>query len=289
MNNTIGETLKSIRKEAGLSQAEMCEGVISISAYSKIERGIHKIDIDTLYELLGRNSSIIDVKIFLYELLLNSNGEEGQLYLAANLAYLSNDIAALNKLKDEIEANFTDKQLLNTVNLALLSLEQVDLEQVSDDMKAYINKQIVTLRSVEVWNLSTLNQLKMLLPFLKVDESSFHLTKIWKNYQKTQKRSLTFLEVYVESLLIYCEILLKRHAPKSYFVMPLKLVDEIIMATDLGSLFGYGIKAKKISALINQDGETYTKISQAEKLIGLISADESDRIEDTPYFGYIKE
>lgn len=289
MNKTIGEILKEIRKEAGLSQAEMCEGVLSVSAYSKIERGIHQIDIDTLYEILGRNSSIIDVKTFLYELLFNSNGEEGQIYLEINLAFISKDLKVLNKLKDEIESNFSNKQLLNTVNLAILSLQQVDLDEVSNDMKAYINKQIMTMRSIEVWNLSSLNQLRMLLPFLKIDESNFYLMKIWKNYQKAQRRSLTFLEVYVESLLIYCEILLKRHSPKHYFEQPLKLVDEIIMEEDLGSLFGFGIKAKKIHALINQDSETYKKISQAEKLIGLIPASESDEIEDNPYFGYVKE
>ena len=288
MNKTIGEILKSIRKEAGLSQSEMCEGVLSVSAYSKIERGIHQIDIDTLYEILGRNSSIIDVKTFLYELLFNSNGEEGQLYLEINLAYLSKDIEALDKLKNEIEANFSDEQLLNTVNLALLSLQQVDLGQVSSTMRSYINKQIIALCSIEEWNLSTLNQLKMLLPFLETDESNFYLMKIWKNYQKGQKRSLTFLEVYVDAVLIYCEILLKQHAPKQSFTQPLKLVDDIILETDVGSLMGFGIKAKKISALINQDGQTYKKISQAEKLIGLIPANESEKIEDNPYFGYIK-
>lgn len=289
MNKTIGEILKSIRKEAGLSQSEMCEGVLSVSAYSKIERGVHKIDIDTLYEILGRNSSIIDVKTFLYELLYNSNGEEGQLYLGINLAYLSKDLEALNQLKDQIENNFSDEQLLSTVNLALLSLKQVDLDEVSDDLSSYIDKQIMTLRSIEVWNLSSLNQLKMLLPFLKIDESDFYLKKIWKNYQKGQKRSLTFLEVYVDALLIYCELLLKHHSSKHYFDQPLKLVDDIIMETDFGSLLGYGIKAKKISVLINQYGKTYQKISQVEKIIGLIPQNESDQIEDNPYFGNIKE
>ncbi|MGQ5709763.1 helix-turn-helix domain-containing protein [Lactobacillus sp. PSON] len=289
MNKTIGEILKSIRKEAGLSQAEMCEGVLSISAYSKAERDIHQIDIDTLYEILGRNSSIIDVKTFLYELLYNTNGEEGQLHLKINLAYLSKDLEALNELKNEIENNFSDEQLLNAVNLASFSLQQVDIDNVGNDMRSYINKQIMTLRSIEMWNLSSLNQLKMLLPFLNIDESNFYLMKVWKNYQKAQKRSLTFLEVYVEALIIYCEILLKHHSPKAYFEQPLKLIDDIIMKTDIGSLFGFGIKAKKINALINQDSETYKKISQVEKLIGLIPADESEKIEDNPYFGYIKE
>ncbi|MBD5429651.1 helix-turn-helix transcriptional regulator [Lactobacillus sp.] len=288
MNKTIGEILKGIRKEAGLSQSEMCEGVLSVSAYSKIERGIHKIDIDTLYEILGRNSSIIDVKTFLYELLFNSNGEEGQLYLEINLAFLSKNLKALKELTNEIKNNFTNKQLLNTANLALLSLQQVDIDKVSNNMKSYINKQIMTLRSIEVWNLSSLNQLRMLLPFLESNESNFYLVKIWKNYQKGQKRSLTFLEVYVEALLVYCEILLKRHSSKDSFAQPLKLIDDILMEADFGSLFGFGIKAKKINALINQDSQTYEKISQAEKLIGLILANESDKIEDNPYFGYIK-
>lgn len=49
---TIGELLKSARLNAGWTQKEMAAGVVSESFYSKVERGIHNIDADTLVKLL---------------------------------------------------------------------------------------------------------------------------------------------------------------------------------------------------------------------------------------------
>ncbi|WP_258381909.1 helix-turn-helix domain-containing protein [Lactobacillus helveticus] len=40
---------------AGLTQTEMAAGAISESFYSKVERGVHNIDADTLVEVLKAN------------------------------------------------------------------------------------------------------------------------------------------------------------------------------------------------------------------------------------------
>ncbi len=51
----IGDILKAYRVRAGLTQEQMTGGVVSESFYSKVERGIHKIDVDTLVEMLQAN------------------------------------------------------------------------------------------------------------------------------------------------------------------------------------------------------------------------------------------
>ena len=48
----IGKSLRETRLAAGLTQTEMAAGVASESFYSKVERGIHNIDADTLVKLL---------------------------------------------------------------------------------------------------------------------------------------------------------------------------------------------------------------------------------------------
>ena len=48
----IGKSLRETRLAAGLTQTEMAAGVVSESFYSKVERGIHNIDADTLVKLL---------------------------------------------------------------------------------------------------------------------------------------------------------------------------------------------------------------------------------------------
>ena len=51
----IGKLLRETRLAAVLTQTEMAEGAISESFYSKVERGVHNIDADTLVEVLKVN------------------------------------------------------------------------------------------------------------------------------------------------------------------------------------------------------------------------------------------
>ena len=50
---TVGEALKQIRLQAGLTQTQMTAGVVSESFYSKVERGVHAIDVQTLINILS--------------------------------------------------------------------------------------------------------------------------------------------------------------------------------------------------------------------------------------------
>lgn len=49
---TIGEALKALRLKNGLTQTEMAAGLTTESFYSKVERGVHKIDADLLIKIL---------------------------------------------------------------------------------------------------------------------------------------------------------------------------------------------------------------------------------------------
>lgn len=49
---TIGEALKELRLKNGLTQTEMAAGLTTESFYSKVERGIHKIDAELLIKIL---------------------------------------------------------------------------------------------------------------------------------------------------------------------------------------------------------------------------------------------
>lgn len=49
---TIGEALKALRLKNGLTQTEMAAGLTTESFYSKVERGVHKIDAELLIKIL---------------------------------------------------------------------------------------------------------------------------------------------------------------------------------------------------------------------------------------------
>lgn len=52
---TIGSQLKKTRILLGLTGEQMCKGVLTESAYSRVERGQSEIDIDKLIELLNNH------------------------------------------------------------------------------------------------------------------------------------------------------------------------------------------------------------------------------------------
>lgn len=64
---TIGEALKSVRLEHGLTQKEMVAGFTTESFYSKVEHNIHKIDAEVLLNILVANH--IDLEDFFDKIL----------------------------------------------------------------------------------------------------------------------------------------------------------------------------------------------------------------------------
>ncbi|MCO6530973.1 helix-turn-helix transcriptional regulator [Lactobacillus sp.] len=52
----IGSKLKQLRHDLGLTQTEMAAGVISVSFYSKVERGYHDIGAEELIEILQKHN-----------------------------------------------------------------------------------------------------------------------------------------------------------------------------------------------------------------------------------------
>ena len=48
----IGSKLKRLRHELGLTQTEMAAGVLSVSFYSKVERGYQVIGAEEIIEIL---------------------------------------------------------------------------------------------------------------------------------------------------------------------------------------------------------------------------------------------
>ncbi|MBH9989268.1 MULTISPECIES: helix-turn-helix domain-containing protein [unclassified Lactobacillus] len=61
--NYIGNKLKALRQELGLTQTEMAAGVISVSFYSKVERGLNDIGVNDFLEIL-KNHDVTPVDFF---------------------------------------------------------------------------------------------------------------------------------------------------------------------------------------------------------------------------------
>lgn len=100
---TIGEALKQIRLQAGLTQTQMAADIITESFYSKVERGVHSIDADTLINLLTAHH--LDV-IHFFTLIANQKSvAQPHFDLVNKITFAQNrkDIRALDKIASEIQ------------------------------------------------------------------------------------------------------------------------------------------------------------------------------------------
>lgn len=72
--NYIGDKLKNLRQQLGLTQTEMAAGVISVSFYSKVERGLNDIGVNDFLEIL--KSHDVTPKEFFGDITSEENNEK---------------------------------------------------------------------------------------------------------------------------------------------------------------------------------------------------------------------
>ena len=53
---TIGEQLKKTRTLLGLTQTQMCSGIVTESFYSRVERGLSEINATDLFRILNEHN-----------------------------------------------------------------------------------------------------------------------------------------------------------------------------------------------------------------------------------------
>lgn len=91
--NYIGKKLKSLRQELGLTQTEMAAGVISVSFYSKVERGLNDIGVNDFLDILQEHN--ISPQKFFEDFKTNKDSRKQVLVLMnrfINAAYGDNDL-----------------------------------------------------------------------------------------------------------------------------------------------------------------------------------------------------
>ena len=72
--NYIGDKLKNLRQQLGLTQTEMAAGVISVSFYSKVERGLNDIGVNDFLEILKSHN--VTPKEFFEDIIIKDNDEK---------------------------------------------------------------------------------------------------------------------------------------------------------------------------------------------------------------------
>lgn len=148
---TIGEILKKYRLNMGFTLNEMAAGVVSTSYYSKVEKNLHRISAEDLFDILQAHS--ISLGTFLNQ--LNQNKNHSKKYTQQIIDfYYEGDIAGIKKLLADYnsEDNEEEQYIIALGESCLYDLDESFI--ISDTSKEMIKEKIFSLPN---WNLFKLS------------------------------------------------------------------------------------------------------------------------------------
>ncbi|AWM74171.1 hypothetical protein DKL56_06510 [Lactobacillus apis] len=208
--NRIGSKLKKLRHDLGLTQKEMAADVISVSFYSKVERGFHDIGAEELIQILEKHG--VSFQEFFAEPKKND-------FNTKKLNALVNDLVKAANEDNDVEITNITNQLMQiepqtSVTESLILQAKVissthskdSLKKLSSTEKKKI-KQLVFQKDIDENGYLRIVLISNVMEIYSIDELTFLIKSIIRRYQdvtKLEKEVLLALSVLMVNYIDFC-------------------------------------------------------------------------------------
>lgn len=208
--NRIGSKLKKLRHDLGLTQKEMAADVISVSFYSKVERGFHDIGAEELIQILEKHG--VSFQEFFSET-ENGNSNDNK------INYLRNQLVkAANEDNDVEIVNITDQLMqiepqTSLTESLILQAKVISNTHNDDSLKKLTRaekkeiKQILFQKDIDDNGYLRVVLLSNIMELYTIDEATFLVKSIIRRYQNVsniEKKVLVALSVLVINYIDLC-------------------------------------------------------------------------------------
>lgn len=208
--NRIGSKLKKLRHDLGLTQKEMAADVISVSFYSKVERGFHDIGAEELIQILEKHG--VSFQEFFSET-ENGNSNDNK------INYLRNQLVkAANEDNDVEIVNITDQLMqiepqTSLTESLILQAKVISNTHNDDSLKKLTRaekkeiKQILFQKDIDDNGYLRIVLLSNIMELYTIDEATFLVKSIIRRYQNVsniEKKVLVALGVLVINYIDLC-------------------------------------------------------------------------------------
>lgn len=206
----IGRKLKQLRYDLGLTQTEMAAGVISVSFYSKVERGLHDIGSEELIEILQKHN--ISFQEF-FSSVSKEDADKKKLNTLVNrfirAANEDNDneiVDLINEFENiKPKTPFIKSQILLAKMIANTH-DKNSLARLSEDEKKNIKK-IIFQEDTDENEYLRIAIIANTIRVYSLDEASFLVTSIMRRYydeDKTDRKILFALSALMTNYVNWC-------------------------------------------------------------------------------------
>lgn len=183
---TIGEQLKKTRMLLGLTQMKMCEGVVTESFYSRVERGLSEINATDLLKILNKHHvSFYDF----FEAFDGVQPADQIIHQRIISAFNNHDVSDLKKLDKSKKIVSHKIKLEIKLIIAILT---GSLNKISADLKVEMKHNILQIGN---WNEKSLWELAIAMPLYDFDE-----IKLLTNSAFTSAQQINVTDEYLMAL-----------------------------------------------------------------------------------------
>ncbi len=260
---TIGEALKQTRLRAGLTQKEMAAGIITPSAYSKIERGVHSVDAEVLISILSEHH--FDVTGFFAQFNFQTSKEEPNFELLNQISFAQNkkDLEALDKISAQVKKYgkipFNIEFRLQDAYAWVLHSNKM----VTPEMK----KKIKSLILNKEWDRPTYHYLSQAIILLDIDDAYYYVDSAFKAFHKNKIQDTFTLQFVALIAVNFLNCCYHQHASNAYA----KRAIDFLRSLPLDPVIGfYSIIATYYEALFDNDQETKDMVVKILKKCGYL-------------------
>ncbi|RMC53252.1 helix-turn-helix domain-containing protein [Lactobacillus sp. ESL0261] len=208
--NYIGKKLKSLRQELGLTQTEMAAGVISVSFYSKVERGLNDIGVNDFLDILQEHN--VDPKDFFNDFKSKKANKEKLVSLVNRFVTVSTEDNE-SEIKNIIKSFEKIKPQTPFIKFIILLARLIAETHNETAMKKLTNKQRNTIKNIifkESYNDDEYYRILLianLIQVYNVDEATFFVKSILRRYHditKVDKKTEIALSVLLINYVDWC-------------------------------------------------------------------------------------
>ena len=189
--NYIGDKLKNLRQQLGLTQTEMAAGVISVSFYSKVERGLNDIGINDFLEILKKHG--ISPMEFFEDITIKENDKRkitGLYNKFIKVATEDNDVEINKVIKDLDKIKTQNPDIKFTKIAAKLIADTHDrkaLKKLTTKQKNQIKKMIFQ-KDPDENEYYRIVILANIIRIYSIDEANFLVKNVIRRYSGSKKR-----------------------------------------------------------------------------------------------------
>ncbi|MGQ5709178.1 helix-turn-helix domain-containing protein [Lactobacillus sp. PSON] len=258
---TIGEALKSIRLEHGLTQKEMVAGFTTESFYSKVEHNIHKIDAEVLLNILVANH--IDLEDFFDKILSQDSKKNPYFELESQLKFVQNikDITKLDKLAENL------KNKNNIPEVFKVRLEESyawifhSNAHASIQLKKKVRRQLTKCE----WNKFSYTFLSHAIILLDIDDAYKLVDSAFKAYERDPQTDVYTLQAISQICINFLNCCYHQKAKRKY------IYRASIMLKSLPANLAIGLEkiiGEYYTALLKNNKQQQKEIVKLLKLVG---------------------